>query len=129
MAAPQFSTSLTEGLRKHVVVVGAGIVGASTAWHLARKGFDVTLLDREVPAALDAPSSSVSSWGLHRRVRFEDTCSEFASPLHQGSCPGLWRGPEGALEHPLNQGPCPGLWQSCLTDDVYISAYYPGLCG
>ena len=57
MVAPPFSTPLTEGLRKHVVVIGAGIVGASTAWHLARKGFAVTLLDREVPAAMSDGAS------------------------------------------------------------------------
>src|SRR6478609_8075471 len=29
-----------------VVVVGAGVVGASVAWHLARRGVKVTLVDR-----------------------------------------------------------------------------------
>jgi glycine/D-amino acid oxidase-like deaminating enzyme len=29
-----------------VVVVGAGIVGAATAWELARRGVAVTLVDR-----------------------------------------------------------------------------------
>ena len=33
-------------LRKHVVVVGAGIVGAACAYHLARAGLRVTVLDR-----------------------------------------------------------------------------------
>ncbi|RKS79909.1 glycine/D-amino acid oxidase-like deaminating enzyme [Motilibacter peucedani] len=33
-----------------VVVVGAGIVGASVAYHLARAGAGVTLLDRSLPA-------------------------------------------------------------------------------
>ena len=34
-------------MRSHeVVVVGAGIVGVSTAWELARRGVDVCLLDR-----------------------------------------------------------------------------------
>jgi D-amino-acid dehydrogenase len=46
-----FGSSLTSGLKRHAVVVGAGIVGASTAWHLARKGFDVTIIDREKPRA------------------------------------------------------------------------------
>ena len=39
-----------------VVVVGAGIVGLSTAWHLQQAGATVTVLDREGVAA-------GSSWG------------------------------------------------------------------
>ncbi|MEO1613704.1 MAG: FAD-dependent oxidoreductase, partial [Pseudomonadota bacterium] len=35
----------------HVAVIGAGIVGVSTAIHLRREGVDVTLIDREGPAA------------------------------------------------------------------------------
>lgn len=49
--------------RKHVVVVGAGIVGASTAWHLAKKGFDVTVVDRETPRAI-ADGASGGNAGL-----------------------------------------------------------------
>jgi len=36
---------------KSVVVIGAGIVGVSTAIWLQRKGVDVTLLDRQGPAS------------------------------------------------------------------------------
>src|SRR5215813_12879521 len=32
-----------------VVVVGAGIVGVCTAWHLLHRGLDVTLIDRDEP--------------------------------------------------------------------------------
>ncbi len=32
------------------VVIGAGLMGASTAWHLASGGQEVTLLERDVPA-------------------------------------------------------------------------------
>lgn len=41
---------------QHVVVVGAGIVGLSTAWYLQQAGATVTVLDREGVAA-------GSSWG------------------------------------------------------------------
>ena len=37
-----------EGL--HVVVAGAGIVGASIAYHLAKSGANVTVIDRQGPA-------------------------------------------------------------------------------
>src|SRR5215468_10746325 len=32
-----------------VVVVGAGIIGVCTAWHLLRRGAQVTLIDRDAP--------------------------------------------------------------------------------
>ncbi len=35
--------------KTHCVVIGAGIVGASCAWHLQRKGLQVTLVDFELP--------------------------------------------------------------------------------
>lgn len=41
---------------EHVVVVGAGMVGLSTAWHLQDKGIRVTVVDRDGVAA-------GSSWG------------------------------------------------------------------
>jgi glycine/D-amino acid oxidase-like deaminating enzyme len=34
-----------------IVVVGAGIVGASIAWHTARLGADVTIIDKGLPAS------------------------------------------------------------------------------
>jgi D-amino-acid dehydrogenase len=36
-----------------VVVLGAGIIGVSTAWHLLQRGHEVTLVDRQDDAALE----------------------------------------------------------------------------
>jgi D-amino-acid dehydrogenase len=36
-----------------VVIMGAGIIGVSTAWHLMRRGHTVTLVDRQPDAALE----------------------------------------------------------------------------
>ncbi|RZJ21796.1 MAG: D-amino acid dehydrogenase [Haliea sp.] len=36
-----------------VVVLGAGIIGVSTAWHLLQRGHDVTVVDRQPDAALE----------------------------------------------------------------------------
>ena len=38
------------------LVVGAGLAGAATAWQLADRGHDVTLIDRRTPAADDGSS-------------------------------------------------------------------------
>ncbi len=36
-------------MNQHCVVIGAGIIGASCAWHLQQKGLQVTLIDHELP--------------------------------------------------------------------------------
>ena len=37
----------------HVIVMGAGVIGVSTAWHLLQRGHRVTLVDRQADAALE----------------------------------------------------------------------------
>lgn len=44
----------------HVVVIGAGIVGASIAWRLAARGFRVTLVDKDTPGG--GASSHSFAW-------------------------------------------------------------------
>lgn len=38
-------------IKRRIVVVGAGITGASIAWHLAHLEFDVTVIEQNVPAS------------------------------------------------------------------------------
>jgi glycine/D-amino acid oxidase-like deaminating enzyme len=50
----------------HVIVVGAGIIGASIAWHLARRGAAVTLLEAAEPGGVATAASFAwinASWG------------------------------------------------------------------
>ncbi|TLS36770.1 NAD(P)/FAD-dependent oxidoreductase [Pseudalkalibacillus caeni] len=50
------------------IVVGAGILGASTAYHLARSGVKVVLIDRKDPGqATDAAAGIVCPWLSQRR--------------------------------------------------------------
>ena len=35
---------------KHVVVIGAGVIGVCSAFYLARRGYKVTVVDRDDPA-------------------------------------------------------------------------------
>jgi len=44
--SPYFRDRMNE-----VVVVGAGVVGASVAFHLAERGVETLVIDREGPAA------------------------------------------------------------------------------
>src|SRR5437016_347347 len=37
-------------------VIGAGLAGAATAWHLARQGHEVAILERSTPANHDGSS-------------------------------------------------------------------------
>lgn len=48
---------------KDVVVLGAGMVGVSVAWHLARRGHAVTLIDRRAPGC----ETSFGNAGLIQR--------------------------------------------------------------
>lgn len=53
---------------KEVIVVGAGILGASTAYHLAKKGAAVTVVDRkDVGQATDAAAGIICPWISQRR--------------------------------------------------------------
>ncbi len=55
------------------VVIGAGLTGAATAWRLARRGHEVTLLERTRPAARDG-----SSHGSARIFRYAYTDAYYA---------------------------------------------------
>lgn len=53
---------------KNYIVVGAGILGASTAYHLAKAGADVTIIDRKDPGqATEAAAGIVCPWLSQRR--------------------------------------------------------------
>ncbi|MBI2254779.1 MAG: FAD-binding oxidoreductase [Proteobacteria bacterium] len=52
--------------RPHVIVVGAGIIGASIAWHLAREGARVTIVEAGAPGGIATRRSWAwlnASWG------------------------------------------------------------------
>ena len=50
----------------HVIVVGGGVVGTSIAWHLARKGAGVTLLEER---SIAAAASGASAGGVRQQGR------------------------------------------------------------
>lgn len=55
------------GMRK-IIIIGAGILGASTAYHLAKQGASVTVIDRQDPGqATDAAAGIICPWISQRR--------------------------------------------------------------
>lgn len=53
---------------KRFIVIGAGILGASTAYHLAKKGKNVTIIDRGEPGqATEAAAGIICPWLTQRR--------------------------------------------------------------
>lgn len=53
---------------KSYIIVGAGILGASTAYYLAKSGACVTVIDRKEPGqATDAAAGIVCPWLSQRR--------------------------------------------------------------
>ncbi len=83
------------GLR--VVVIGAGIVGAATAFELVRAGHDVTILDPGEPGGPQAASYGNGAWISPASV----------VPM---SSPGLWRKVPGFLLDPA--GPLTIRWRA-----------------
>ncbi|PVE20455.1 hypothetical protein DC522_32260 [Microvirga sp. KLBC 81] len=68
----------------HVVVIGAGIVGASTAVQLRREGYEVTILEPGEPGREQAASYGNGAWISPASV----------VPM---SMPGLWKKVPGYL--------------------------------
>src|SRR3954462_14874085 len=84
------------------VVLGAGVVGAATAWYLRKSGHDVVLIERQSEAALE------TSWGNGGGIH--------ASEVEPWSQPGMplkiikWLGQENAPLL-LRYGAIPQMWR------------------
>jgi D-amino-acid dehydrogenase len=60
-----------------VIVLGAGIIGVSTAWHLLNEGHDVTVVDRQSDAALETSFAN----GAQISVSFCEPWANAAAPF------------------------------------------------
>ncbi|WP_068785486.1 NAD(P)/FAD-dependent oxidoreductase [Paenibacillus phocaensis] len=68
------------------IVIGSGILGASTAYHLAKLGAEVTVVDRGVPGqATDAAAGIICPWISQRRnqawYRLARSGAQYYGPL------------------------------------------------
>ena len=62
---------------QHIIVLGAGIIGVSTAWYLARQGHRVTVIDRQADAALETSFAN----GAQISVSFCEPWANAGAPL------------------------------------------------
>lgn len=60
-----------------VIVLGAGIIGVSTAWYLRQEGHDVTVIDRQADAALETSFAN----GAQISVSFCEPWASAEAPL------------------------------------------------
>ncbi|MCG5102097.1 NAD(P)/FAD-dependent oxidoreductase [Oceanobacillus alkalisoli] len=55
-------------MSENIIIIGGGIAGASAAYHLSKKGVDVTLIDRhDTGQATDAAAGIICPWLAQRR--------------------------------------------------------------
>lgn len=97
-------------MAKEVIVIGAGIIGASIAWHLAKAGAHVTILDADETGGVATPCSFGwinASWGnpepyYRLRIRAMQEWKRLVAELPElpvNWCGGLcWDRPRAELE-------------------------------
>ena len=66
-----------------VVVVGAGIVGASCAYHLASRGLRVLVLEREAAPALGSTGKSAAGVRVQFTTRANISLSMYSLPVYR----------------------------------------------
>jgi len=95
-------------MNKHVVVIGAGVVGAATAHHCLRAGLQVTLLDPGTPGQAQAASFGNAGWLSPHSI---------LPPAY----PGVWKQVPSWLIDPL--GPLTIRWRYLPKALPWLKAY------
>lgn len=116
--------------KKHVLIIGAGIIGASLAWHLQRRGARVTIIEAGVPGGIATRHSWAwinASWGnpesyfrlRHRSMRDWRQLAQAVPGLTVNWCGGLiWDMPPDELAAYVTQHAAWGYDIRCVNRAV-----------
>jgi D-amino-acid dehydrogenase len=69
----------------HVLILGAGIIGVSTAWHLAERGHVVTVVDRQPSAAQETSFANAGQISVSYCEPTRRCCSVHSSTGSSGA--------------------------------------------
>ncbi|MFW7267279.1 NAD(P)/FAD-dependent oxidoreductase [Gluconacetobacter sp. Hr-1-5] len=104
---------------KSVIILGAGMVGTSTALHLSRRGFDVFLVDRDTTCR----QTSFGNAGLIQR----EACEPYRFPLNLGELARIAFGRSPAARYDITA--LPALWRPLLRyASMSTASRYPDVC-
>ncbi|WFL76418.1 FAD-dependent oxidoreductase [Altererythrobacter arenosus] len=104
------------GQPRTALIIGGGIIGVTSAYTLARDGWQVRLVEREAEIALGA------SWGNGRQLSYSHT-NALANPGILSQLPGLLLGCDDAFRLSLRPEPHYLLWLLRLLGNSSGSAY------
>ena len=84
-----------------VIILGAGIIGISTAWNLLELGHEVTVVDRQPDAALETSFANAAQISVSYCEPWanKDAPLNATTPLLSAMWPKLWRWALTAMSH------------------------------
>lgn len=99
--------------KRKIVVVGAGITGASIAWHLASHEFDVTLIEQKMPASVNVRETAMAA---QTAVRSRLKGAESSALIHYSTG-----------ERPVPQDGYPILGFIDESKSLYVASMHPAV--
>ena len=68
-----------------VLILGAGVVGVSSAWYLSKAGHEVTVIDRQPGAGLETSFANGGQISVSHAEPWGQSARSYARPLLDGA--------------------------------------------